>query len=354
MARRRKKHEEHENHERWLVSYADFITLLFAFFVVMYSVSAINEGKFRVLSDALVAAFRSQAKSIEPIQIGEPAKAPKSLDSREKIPARPMLVTPPVLPQPVQPSAANVPIRQGENMQKTQAGAPVSAQAQKQVQEQARKQAEAQAQARGLEKIAAKLESDLAELIKRDLIEVRRDKHSLWLEVEIKASILFSSGSATLEPAALPPLQRIAGVLRGHSYPIQVEGFTDNRPISTLAFPSNWELSAGRAASVVHLFMKSGVDPGRMAAIGFGEYRPATDNKTEEGRRKNRRVVLVILANPEAAREVDAERSEGAESSAVEPSRPARAAAAADAKPATGVSAQARAGGDGLQPPAGR
>lgn len=340
MARRRKKHEEHENHERWLVSYADFITLLFAFFVVMYSVSAINEGKFRVLSDALVAAFRSQAKSIEPIQIGEPAKAPKTLDSREKIPARPMLVTPPVLPQPVQPSAANVPIRQGENMQKAEAGAPVSAQAKKQADAQAKKQAETQA--RGLEKIAAQLESDLAELIKRDLIEVRRDKHSLWLEVEIKASILFSSGSASLEPAALPPLQRIAGVLRGHNYPIQVEGFTDNRPISTLAFPSNWELSAGRAASVVHLFMKSGVDPGRMAAIGFGEYRPAADNKTEEGRRKNRRVVLVILANPEAARGIDVERStEGAES-------------AAAAKPALGAPAQARAAGDGLQPPAGR
>ena len=75
---RKQKHEEHENHERWLVSYADFITLLFAFFVVMYSISSVNEGKYRVLSDAIVAAFRSQEKSIRPIQVGEPTRAPKS------------------------------------------------------------------------------------------------------------------------------------------------------------------------------------------------------------------------------------------------------------------------------------
>jgi chemotaxis protein MotB len=78
---------------------------------------------------------------------------------------------------------------------------------------------------------------------------------------------------------------------------VRVEGFTDNLPIRSAAYPSNWELSAGRAASVVHLFMDTGIEPARMAAVGFGEHQPVADNETEQGRRRNRRVNLVILAD---------------------------------------------------------
>ena len=120
------------------------------------------------------------------------------------------------------------------------------------------------------------------------------------MEVEIKTSILFPSGSAILQPEALPILSEIADILKDFPNPIHVEGFTDSVPINTVAFPSNWELSAGRAASVVHLFTKDGVEPRRMAAIGLGEYRPIADNATAEGRNKNRRVVLLIMESASA------------------------------------------------------
>lgn len=270
---RRQKHEEHENHERWLISYADFITLLFAFFVVMYSVSALNEGKFKTLSEALVAAFRSSPKSMEPVQIGRLSKSP-SADTQDT--RRTPSVVPPVsLPLPL-PAAGAEPKREAR---------------------------ESRERERAMQQIAEEIEQAVAPLIDKHLIIVRRDE--LWLEVEIKTSILFPSGSARLEPQAVPVLKEIAAILGRFTNPLRVEGFTDNRPISTLAFPSNWELSAGRAASVVHLFMNSGVAPARMAAVGFGEHRPVAENSSEEGRNRNRRVVLVVLAGKNTERSFD-------------------------------------------------
>lgn len=148
--------------------------------------------------------------------------------------------------------------------------------------------------------IANQIEKAMTALIQKDLITVRRN--ALWVEVEIRNNVLFASGSAGLEPEAIPVLEKIAQILQQFPNAIQVEGFTDNVPISTVAFPSNWELSAARAASVVHLFTKLGIRPGRMAAIGYGEHRPGADNATPEGRQKNRRVVLVVLASPDIER----------------------------------------------------
>lgn len=258
---RKKKHEEHENHERWLVSYADFITLLFAFFVVMYSLSAINEGKFKVLSESLVAAFRSQPKSLDPLQVGTPVRSPKpsSLDPLQ------MPAVPPI--------AAPMPVEQSP---------PAPTPSANEV----------------MKEMADEIEKAMEALIEADLLTVRRKQW--WIEVEIKTSILFASGSARVEPAAMPVLEHLAAILAKFPNPIHVEGFTDNVPINTVAFPSNWELSAGRAASVVHLFMRNGVPPGRMAAIGFGEHRPVADNATESGRNKNRRVVIVVMADKNA------------------------------------------------------
>jgi chemotaxis protein MotB len=149
-----------------------------------------------------------------------------------------------------------------------------------------------------INKMADALEESMSKLIQQDLIAVRRN--DLWVEVEIKTSILFPSGSAVLQHEALPVLSEIANILKNFPNPIRVEGFTDSLPINTVAFPSNWELSAGRAASVVHLFTKEGMEPRRMAAIGFGEYRPIADNSTPEGRNKNRRVVILILESASA------------------------------------------------------
>ncbi|MBI5039711.1 MAG: flagellar motor protein MotD [Gammaproteobacteria bacterium] len=277
---RKHKHEEHENHERWLVSYADFITLLFAFFVVMYSVSSVNEGKYRVLSDSLTSAFRQQPHSMTPIQVGE--EAPAHAQGELPIPGSQSLIALPV---------------------------PVPMQEQKSADAQDKNPAEREKNKREGDKlkpldpptfadpkmgeIADKITAALGGMIKDDLIKVRRDER--WLEVEIKSSILFPSGSARLTPAAYPMLEELAKIVAPFPNPIHVEGFTDNIPIHSIAFLSNWELSAARAASVVHLFMQTGVEPGRMAAIGYGEFKSVADNDTAEGRAKNRRVILVIM-----------------------------------------------------------
>jgi chemotaxis protein MotB len=281
MARKQKR-EEHDNHERWLISYADFITLLFAFFVVMYSVSSVNEGKYRVLSDSLVAAFRSSSRSMEPIQVGELSKSSK----------QPGLIKGLVdqggnLHQYDQKSISPFKTEKFNTGYKGESSPPDSG-------ENAAKRGGKQA----IDKMADELERAMSKLIQQDLIAVRRN--DLWVEVEIKTSILFPSGSAMLQREALPVLSEIARILKDFPNPIRVEGFTDSVPINTVAFPSNWELSAGRAASVVHLFTKEGLEPRRMAAIGFGEYRPIADNSTPEGRNKNRRVVILILESASA------------------------------------------------------
>jgi chemotaxis protein MotB len=153
-----------------------------------------------------------------------------------------------------------------------------------------------------LGRIINRLRATMSEWIRADLVKVRRNH--LQIEVEINNNILFSSGSAILNEQAKAPLQAIATVLQDLPNRIHVEGFTDNKPISTPIYPSNWELSAARAASVVHLLMQAEVRPERMMAIGYGEYQPIDDNATETGRMRNRRVVLVILGDTDSRRQL--------------------------------------------------
>jgi len=272
---RKKRIEEHENHERWLVSYADFITLLFAFFVVMYSISSVNEGKYRVLSDAIVAAFRNPARSLEPIQIGALARAPLQSD-------KPFDHSKPVIqlfkvPFPDKPVQERVEDKQVSKPEPAEVEPKLDAASQQ---------------------LANRIEEAMSELMNQGLIEVRRDKR--WIEVEIKSSVLFSSGNAELSPQSAPVLRQLAETLQPLRNIIHVEGFTDNVPINNFEFRSNWELSAARAASVVHLFAGLGIDPQRMAAIGYGEFRPVDSNDTPAGRARNRRVVLVIMSGTDA------------------------------------------------------
>jgi chemotaxis protein MotB len=275
---RKKRSEEHENHERWLVSYADFITLLFAFFVVMYSISSVNEGKYRVLSDSIVAAFRDPARSLQPIQVGELARTsahPDAVIDR----SRPVIdlfnIPLPIHPEEQSGIKDLQPLPESRQDAVPQSGIDQASQ-----------------------DLADSIEAAMAELVDDGLIQVRRDKR--WIEVEINTSILFSSGSAQLSGQAQPVLSELAGKLQPLSNVIHVEGFTDNVPINNFEFVSNWELSAARAASVVHLFTRLGIDPQRMAAVGYGEYRPVASNDTPEGRARNRRVVLVIMSGADA------------------------------------------------------
>ncbi len=249
MARRRHA-EEHENHERWLVSYADFITLLFAFFVVMYSISSVNEGKYKVLSQALVGVFNDPDRSVRPIPIGD---------------ERPLTVKP-----------AEPLIKDSEQVDA--AMSPPDA----------------------LQSIADNVRSAFGDLIKSDELTVRGNE--LWIEIELKSSLLFGSGDAMPSDKAFEIIEKVSKILKPFDNPVHVEGFTDNQPIRTAQYPTNWELSTARAASMVRMMAMEGVDPRRMAAVGYGEFQPVASNDTAEGRGHNRRVVLVISRNLDVRR----------------------------------------------------
>jgi chemotaxis protein MotB len=248
---RKQKHEEHQNHEAWAIPYGDLVTLLFALFTVMYAVSSVNEGKFRVLSDSMIAAFSGPDKSIRPVNIGDKDSG-KGGDKQ---------VLGVVSTAPVKIEGAG-----------TLSDIPQS-------------HAE-------LSRMQREVQDSMQALIDANLVKVHRENK--WLEIEINADVLFASGAGEFSPEAEPVLDKLAQVLKPFPNPIRVEGHTDDRPIKTAAFPSNWELSAARAASVVHQFTQQGVDPTRLEIVGFGQYRPLQPNDTPEGRNANRRVVVMV------------------------------------------------------------
>lgn len=270
MARRKKKVEEHENHERWMVSYADFITLLFAFFVVMYSVSSVNEGKYRVLSSTLDGAFKGQPKTMNPIEIGDILQNKELIQRLMKLENGGDKMIPDLFSEAKPQQTAEIVDNGIEGDQKI-------------------------SEAKVLGQLGDKLESALSPLIDRDIVSV--EKNDLWVEVELNSNMLFGNGNATLSDEALRVLWKVAKPIRKLNNSVQVEGFTDNIPINSFEYPSNWELSAARSASVVHLFTKYGINPERLAAVGYGEHHPVEDNATPEGRERNRRVVIVIQSN---------------------------------------------------------
>ncbi len=261
--RRRAHAEEHENHERWLVSYADFITLLFAFFVVMYSLSTVNEGKYRVLSDSLVAAFRNVNINERGAQVAAGAIAPAASPSLPQVIAR---------PQVQQPRNAREEERKRQAREK-------------------------------MREMAKEIMQALNPLVKEGKVSVTEGLKGIT--VEINASVLFPVGEAKLQPAAVKALRAVAEVAATADFPITVEGHTDPTPIATPQFPSNWELSGARASSVVRLFVESGVTPQRLTATGYSEQRPVASNDTQEGRARNRRVTILIEAqHPDDVKEL--------------------------------------------------
>ncbi|MEK9878083.1 MAG: OmpA family protein, partial [Betaproteobacteria bacterium] len=152
-----------------------------------------------------------------------------------------------------------------------------------------------------LDEIQDRVEEAMDEMIQKGAITIQRSEY--WIEVEMNSEVLFDSGSSDLYPEVVPILTNLGKTLVEFPNHVNIEGHTDTVPISTETFPSNWELSGGRAATVVRLFEFSGIEPDRLAAIGYGEYYPIADNQTREGRTRNRRVVAVILA--EIGEEID-------------------------------------------------
>lgn len=252
MARRRHE-EEHDNHERWLVSYADFITLLFAFFVVMYALSSVNEGKYRILSNSMVVAFRNAPVS----SVGQ---------------------TPTVIPTPSPPVTTPLSSKSAEGLR--------------------------QKEREKMRQVAKNILDVMAPLVEQGKVRVLET--SRGVSIEINDSILFSPGQALLNPTLAKAMLSVAEVLVPADFPITIEGHTDNMPISNAQFPSNWELSAVRATTVLRLFADAGIAADRLTAIGYADTRPVEPNLLADGRARNRRVTILIDSTiPEKSTELD-------------------------------------------------
>ncbi len=242
------------NHERWLVSYSDFVTLLFAFFVVLYSISHVNENKYKTLSEAMSEVFSDPKRSLNPIQVGELVRSN----------------TPSIIEQSnVNEVKADTHISQGDD-----GGEGVLD------------------QSAGLPQLSDQFNDEFSDLIDSDVIQVNSNEY--WLEISLNNSILFPLGSVNTSTSAEKVVSEIADILKPFNNPIQVEGYTDNIAVSSAQFPSNWELSSARAAAILKILTANGVAPERLSAVGYGEHHPIAENDTAEGREKNRRVVLMI------------------------------------------------------------
>jgi chemotaxis protein MotB len=276
--RHRHKHDDHANHEAWVIPYADLLTLLLALFVVLYAMSSVNTTKYRALAQAISAAFNGSRSVIQPITPNAPQSSmPVPTSKPAPIPRTPLAqILLPVLTQ-------HIPTPN------TSQGTPSDQNKTKLSDEQ-----------QNLERIRSAVEHALQPLIDKNLVVVRRTPN--WLEIEIRTDILFPSGVATLSPSATQVLTSLGDILAPFANPLRVEGYTDDKPINTAVYPSNWELSAARAASVARLFSEHGVDPDRLGIVGWGQYRPAADNTSVDGRNKNRRVLVVVLSDKAAPR----------------------------------------------------
>ena len=313
---RKKKHEDHVNHEAWAIPYGDLITLLLAFFVVMYAISSVNEGKYRQLSESMVAAFRGTPRTTQPIQIGD--NRPVGDADQGANPMSELGLSDPrtlQLPREVVQEA----LSQQPDPDDTRTGTDAAA-------------------GNDLQQMEEEVRTALGDLIEMDQIRVRQS--TFWLEVEVQTDILFPTGIARISDDAVPVLQRLAEVLAPFPNPVQVEGHTDDVPISTARFPSNWELSAARAATVVRLFAENGIDPDRLAVMGMGEQQPAADNDTAEGRNRNRRVLVVVLANNLNRIDAEQARSAAREQSTLAPDSEANTDANIDTDTRAGEEAQ--------------
>lgn len=222
MYKRRRQQEEHTA-DRWLASYADFITLLFAFFVVMYGISNVNLSKYQQLSQVLGKAFKDTQATTENqtvITAKNPADSPF------------------------------------------------------------------------VQRLNKALDERFSDLVLNGAISLKSNSH--WMEISLNAETLFVPGEAELNQKAQVILTQLSDVLITIPQLLIIEGHTDNKPISTLKFPSNWELSAARATTVARELMAKGIDPQRLIPLGYAAEYPLANNKTQVGRQQNRRVVILI------------------------------------------------------------
>jgi len=255
MSRRRRK-PAHANHERWLVSYADFITLMFAFFVVLYASSQVDNKKVARVSAAIEGAFQELGVftgSGTGVVLRNESSRPSGVQELQKLPQLEQIAS----------AVHNATSGGGYGPD--------------------------------VNRLRHDLEEALGEEIKKHEIQMRVTPEGLV--VSLSEVGFFDSGDASLLPDGQATLTRIASILNEKGFQIRVEGHTDNVPIHTARFKSNWDLSTARATEVVSLLVeKHGFDPGQISAAGYSEFHPIASNGTPEGRRTNRRVDVVIVA----------------------------------------------------------
>jgi len=258
MARKKSGHQDHENHERWLVSYADFITLLFAFFVVMFASSQTDKSKAKQVSEAVEKALKE----------GHSVSIPPAVAK--------------VLGGTVDDKG------QGNAQMHGPGGAQKAAK-------------EEQPEVMELSMSLKTLSAELDEEIKQGKVEVSMTPRGIV--VSLKQAAFFSSGTDAVDLSTMPTLEKVAGALKAVSNPVRIEGHTDSRPIHTPRFRSNWDLSAARSIAIMEvLSSRFEIASQRLAIAGYADTVPVADNDTPEGRARNRRVDLVILNNYALAR----------------------------------------------------
>lgn len=249
----RKKHAAaHENHERWLVSYADFMTLLFAFFVVMFASTQADKAKAKAVSESVREALEhGQFSAAISVVLGRgklPTKSPSKEEKRDQNPPPPPPVTSPAPHAPAD-----------------------------------------------LERSLATLEKSLAAELLAGKLQIHLE--SRGLVISLREAAFFASAGDSVEPASFPMLQRIAAVIDKMPNPIRLEGHTDSVPIHNSRFRSNWELSAARSIAMLELLSRRfEIEAGRLTVAGYADHAPADTNETEIGRAHNRRVDVVILS----------------------------------------------------------
>jgi chemotaxis protein MotB len=257
---RRKRTRGHANHERWLVSYADFITLLFAFFVVMYSSAQVDQRKVGKLALAIQVAFQE-------LGVFPASTTQVPMNSSEPMPFNTVQVV------------QNV-------VHTTELGRIASS-------------PDGELDSASEEANLSTLQSELQQALQHeiDIHTVALHRETEGLVISLREFGFFDSGSAALKPSALPALDRIASILAVRICRLRIEGHTDNVPIHTAQMASNWELSTARSTELVRLLIQRyGFPPERLSAAGYAEYHPVASNNTPQGRAQNRRVDVVILS----------------------------------------------------------
>ncbi len=254
MRKRYRLHLQGREHlDRWLVSYADYMTLIFALFVVLYSVAIVNKEEYRAVIEGMTQAFNQAPRSDGLLE----GRGNSLLDN-------PVSAAPSLLESQVSASPSRAPIT----------GTPVSQ------------------DGTALAQIDMQIQESMGALVDAGVVKLAQDDN--WLTVELSSGLLFNSGSAFLGSNAAPVLDTLSGILKPVDNYVRVRGYTDNQPINNEIFRSNWTLSAARAEAVLNALVGKGVAPGRLAYEAYGEFSPFVDNGTEQGRLQNRKVVVAI------------------------------------------------------------